>query len=443
MQGDDEGEPIRRLFYGDCLTFMRKHLPRASVDMIYVDQPFKPGRYNAIYKEETGRPLPQQVESPFDVWQLPEDRERVQRALTVASQRMGLVDESVEFARLWAKNTRIDQPRLHAYLTGMAERLQWMKAVLRPTGSIFVHCDPATLHHTKVMTDAVFGHANFRTEVRLGRAGADDLALPSATDPETILLYSGSEAQSATDLPARIMDLPRPDGHPWPRPVAMLERLIKASTKPGDVVFDPFSGSGSAIEAAERLGRQWIAVDAAYHTVRRTAKHCLQQRLGFEEDIDLLIDGMPFDLCSAKALCDYDPAQFERWAVEYIGGFVTNPESSAGKVTGRIYFNLPRTTRLASMVVRACSGEHAEEADLRELRSVLDRGDALLAGLIVMEPLRSDLRAFLAGLQSGLGDLTPFGKVLPRMQLLDLAQLLGGHQFTTPRGTRAQIQMAV
>lgn len=443
MQGGDEGEPIRRLFYGDCLTFMRKHLPRASVDMIYVDPPFKPGRYNAIYKEETGRPLPQQVESPFDVWQLPEHRERAHRTLTVTTQRTALVDDSVEFARLWTNNIWSGQPRMLAYLTGMVERLQWMKAVLRPTGSIFLHCDPATLHYVKVLMDAVFGHPNFRREIRRNRARRDDCATPAAPVPETILLYRASAAQGTTDLPPTGMDDPsKADDYPRQRPAALLEHLISTSTKPGAVIFDPFCGSGSAIEAAERLGRQWIAVDAAYHTVRRTAKHCLQQRLGFEEDIDLLIDAMPVDLCSAKALCDSDPAQFERWAVEQVGGFVTTSESTRGKVVGRIHFALPGTTRLESMVVLACSGP-AEEADFRELRAFLDQGDALLAGLIIMEPLEPDMCAVVRRVATGLGDVTLSKTSFARMQVLDLRQVFDRQGFDTPRGTSTQLQIDV
>lgn len=453
-------EPIRRLYYGDCLTFMREHLPRASVDMIYVDPPFKAGPYNAIYKEETGWPLPEQIESPFDVWQLGEDREQALQALAITTQRTGLVDDSVEFARLWTTHIGNEQPGLLAYLTGMADRLLWMRAILRPTGSLFLHCDPSTVHYAKVMMDAIFGHANFRGEMRWERPKMDGSTMPSAGE-DTILFYSASAAYEAANLPLADanatcdgVDFARnrsiaafvPADHilsrysrPTQRPVALLERLISASTKPGDVVFDPFCGSGPTIEAAERLGRQWIAADVAYHAVRRTAKHRLRDRLGFEESTEFWIEGMPFAPPCARVLWESDPTKFERWAVERTGAFITTQLLAGCSAVGRIHFTLPGATDFQSMVIRAF-GRRPGASDFEALGALLDRGGVLMAGLVVIDPLGAKEWTIVEQIRTEVGDLSFSGIVFPRIQVRHLLQVLGGNGFQIPHGINDQLQ---
>ena len=124
-----------QLWYGDCLTVMRDHMKLGSVDLIYLDPPFNSQReYNAIYKDETGRPLPDQIEAFCDLWELDEERERALRAMPVLMRESGIADDAVEFWRLWMNALRNTQPRLLAYLSYMVERLLVMKGLLKPTG---------------------------------------------------------------------------------------------------------------------------------------------------------------------------------------------------------------------------------------------------------------------------------------------------------------------
>ena len=156
-----------RLYYGDCLTVMRDYMNLGSVDLIYLDPPFNSNRaYNAIYKDETGRPLPDQIEAFCDLWELNDEREQALRHMPVLMQEQGIDDKVVEFWRLWMNALRETQPRLLAYLFYMVERLLMMKTVLAPTGSIYLHCDPTASHYLKVMMDAIFGHDNFRKDSR-------------------------------------------------------------------------------------------------------------------------------------------------------------------------------------------------------------------------------------------------------------------------------------
>ena len=82
-------------------------------------------------------------------------------------------------------------------------------------------------------------------------------------------------------------------GYPTQKPLELLERVIKASSNPGDVVLDPFAGCATTMEAAHRLGRQWIGIDIAIHAVKRVARVRLEQRLGLIEGQDFTIEGVP------------------------------------------------------------------------------------------------------------------------------------------------------
>jgi DNA modification methylase len=141
-------------------------MPKYSVDLIYLDPPFNSNReYNNIYKDETGRPLPDMVEAFNDTWTLDKERERAIRSTPVLMREAGVHDEVAEFWRLWMNALRATNPRLLAYLSYMTERLLQMKSVLKPTGSIYLHCDPTASHYIKVLMDAIFGHRNFQNEI--------------------------------------------------------------------------------------------------------------------------------------------------------------------------------------------------------------------------------------------------------------------------------------
>ena len=156
---------MNRLYYGDCLTIMQD-MPLGSVDLIYLDPPFNSNRdYNAIYKDETGRQLPDQIEAFCDLWELDEERERAIRQMPVLMRDAGIDDDVAQFWKIWMNALRKTNPRLLAYLSYMVQRLLPMRGILKPTGSIYLHCDPAASHYIKIMIDGIFGHGNFRNEI--------------------------------------------------------------------------------------------------------------------------------------------------------------------------------------------------------------------------------------------------------------------------------------
>ena len=536
---------------------MRDHMGVESVDLIYLDPPFNSNReYNTIYKDETGRPLPDQIEAFCDLWELDEERERVIRTLPIVMREQGVDDHVAEFWRVWVNALRNTQPRLLAYLSYMVERLLWMRVVLKPNGSIYLHCDPTASHYIKVMMDGVFGHQNFRNEIIWKRTGAHNRARKFGPVHDIILFYSKTRKivwnrvlqpydegyiktyyQNADEngrlqrisltgpglrggssgLPwsgydpagvGRHWELPpdrslpkwfiHPPGYAsmsvqqrldvldsqgliyWPpkgkvprfkqylesmgglpvqdvitdihpvsskskerlyktqKPVPLLKRIIEVSSNPGDVVFDPFCGCATTLEAAHELGRRWIGVDIAIHAIKRVAAIRLRDELGLEEDRDFTVEGVPRTFEGVQDLWERDKYHFQKWAVEQVDGFVTTKRTADGGIDGRLYFAMPTEQGLGgrgdlqSMAIEVKGGKNVSIRDLRALRGVLDNDSAFLAGLIVMEPLgvaqERNFRTFMADA----GDLDVLGMKFARMQMLTVDEILEGKRFATP-----------
>ncbi|MDE0346945.1 MAG: DNA methyltransferase [Boseongicola sp.] len=546
-----------KLYYGDCLTVMQD-MKLGSVDLIYLDPPFKSQRdYNAIYKDETGRPLPDQVEAFCDTWTLNEETERAARHMPVLMREAGVDDEIAEFWRLWMNALRKTNPTILAYLVYMTQRLLPMRGILKPTGSLYLHCDPAASHYIKVMLDAIFGHDNFRNEVIWRRTGAHGRAKRWGPIHDVLLFYSRGKSyvwnrvyeaydadyianfyrfnddhgqyrlvtldgpgirQGDSGKPWRNVDptvkgrhwelppdraLPEwfefPDGYAqmsiqdrldvldeagiiyWPprgsvpqykrylsvsegnpvqdiisdirpigsqakerlgydtqKPVELLERIIAASSNPGDVVFDPFCGCATTIEAAHRLDRKWIGIDIAIHAIKRVARVRLEDRLGLKEGIDFEITGVPQTLEGAQDLWENDKYHFQKWAVGEVDGFVTTKKGSDGGIDGRLYFDVPDKKDLQSMVIEVKGGKNVGIGVVRDLRGVLERETAQMAGLIVMDELGDVKTRNFAKEMAQAGDLEVRGMPYARMQMLTVQDILDGKRFNTPSVARGK-----
>ncbi len=184
---------MNRLYYGDCLTVMQE-MRSHSVDLIYLDPPFNSKRqYNAIYKDETGRPLPDQIEAFCDLFTLDTETDRAIRIIPVLMRDSGIDDDIAEFWKRWMNALRHTQPGLLAYLSYMVQRLLVMRRILKPTGSIYLHCDPTASHYIKVMMDSIFGHKNFRNEIVWKRTSAHGRAKRWGPIHDTLLFYSNTE----------------------------------------------------------------------------------------------------------------------------------------------------------------------------------------------------------------------------------------------------------
>jgi len=185
---------VNKLYYGDNLDIMRT-MPRHSVDLIYLDPPFNSQQnYNLLYKTLTGKPVPEQAEAFCDTWDMDAQKEALARSMPVLMREYGVDDYYVQFWNLWMQALRRTQPHLLAYLIYMVERLLHMKVILRPTGSIYLHCDPTASHYIKVMMDGIFGHKNFRNEIIWRRTNAHNkLSKQFGPIHDSILFYSASD----------------------------------------------------------------------------------------------------------------------------------------------------------------------------------------------------------------------------------------------------------
>ena len=381
---------MNKLYYGDCLMVMREKMKKSSVDLIYLDPPFNSKKnYNAIYKTETGLPLPDQIEAFCDMWTLDEERERAIREMPITMETHGIDTRVIQFWETWVVALRGIQPKLLAYLSYMVERLLQMRIVLKPTGSIYLHCDPTCGHYLKVMMDSVFGHNNFRNEIvwcykRMASSkqkvfsrthdtmlfysktpsytlNVDAVRLPYASSSKKRAGYAKTSLGGAAPksgvcelnkngrFPEDWWEIPiiRPNanerlGYPTQKPIALLDRIIKASSNEGDVVFDPFCGCGTTIDAAHTLNRKWIGCDVAYHAINRVSKIRLRDRCHLEAGRDYEITGLPLDEATAYEMWKRDPYHFQKWAVEYIDGFAPARRSSDGGIDGRIYFEVEK-----------------------------------------------------------------------------------------------------
>jgi site-specific DNA-methyltransferase (adenine-specific) len=181
-------------------------------------------------------------------------------------------------------------------------------------------------------------------------------------------------------------------GYPTQKPVALLERIISASSNPGDVVMDPFCGCGTTVHAAQKLGRQWIGID-----VTHLAISLIERRLkdAFPE-IRFDVHGVPRDLASARDLAARDKHQFQWWAVSLVDAV---PQGGSKKGADRGIDGMrwvktgPRPGDTERIIVSVKAGENVSVRDVRDLAGTVEREKALGGLLITLaRPTRDMLR---------------------------------------------------
>ena len=177
-----------QLYFGDNLSVLREHIPDESVDLIYLDPPFNSNAtYNVLFKERSGEDSAAQITAFDDTWHWTIDSERAyQEVVTDGPDKLGKL--------IQAMRDFLGQNDMMAYLTMMAQRLAELHRVLKPTGSIYLHCDPTASHYLKLMMDAIFHGSNFRNEIVWKRTSAHSDVVQGARHMgrihDTILRYS-------------------------------------------------------------------------------------------------------------------------------------------------------------------------------------------------------------------------------------------------------------
>jgi site-specific DNA-methyltransferase (adenine-specific) len=176
-----------RLYYGDNLAVLRQHVEGESVDLIYLDPPFKSDQdYNVLFAEQNGTRSAAQIRAFQDTWRWDQAAAAAYQEVVETGGRVSLVMQGLRQA--------IGENDMLAYLSMMAPRLAELHRVLKPTGSIYLHCDPTASHYLRLLLDAVFGPANLRNEIvwlRTRSKGLMKRRLPRNHD--VILSYQKTE----------------------------------------------------------------------------------------------------------------------------------------------------------------------------------------------------------------------------------------------------------
>jgi len=525
-----------RLYYGDNLDVLRDHVRTESVDLVYLDPPFNSNAtYNVLFKSPTGAGADASIEAFDDTWAWgPSASAALMDIAQSGNHKLHVL--------MQAMKTAIGENAMMAYLSMMAVRLVELHRVLKPTGSLYLHCDPTASHYLKLVLDAVFGVENFRSEIVWKRTSGHSSAKRWGPVHDTILMYSASAnyvwndimqthdaahisaKYSAKDsysnfmaaditgaglrtgesgqpwrdydpsaigrhwaVPRKIPDglvdlsgwdvltsqqkLDRLDsagliywpkktggfprfkryqtsgvpiqsvisdippinsqaqerlGYPTQKPIALLERIIRASSNEGDVVLDPFCGCGTAVDAAQKLGRRWIGIDITHLAIGMIEKRL---RDGYGEAVQFETIGVPKDWASAKKLAVDDPHQFQHWACWQVGGYPWMGGKKGGDKGVDGYFNyLGPGGSIEMGVISVKAGDNVNPAMVRDLGRVMER-DGHKLGLFLCAALPTkgmEAEATSHGLVE-----TEFGR-FPKLQIFTLAELFQGKRPQLP-----------
>jgi len=511
----------RTLYYGDNLDILRNHLAAESVDLIYLDPPFNSqADYNLLFREETGELSPAQIRAFTDYWHWDQSAETTYRAIIETCPPK--VSTAIEALR-----KLVGSNSMMAYLVMMALRLVELRRVLKPTGSIYLHCDDVAVQYLRLILDCIFTPANFRNEIIWQRTNAHNTANRYGRNYDIILFYSkspqytwnslkieysdeqmkryrseGDRSYTGQDLTAprpnsnsgkfewrgtmpspgrgwgytleqleewweQGLILKRKDGTPrmdglkvyldempgkplqavWTdisriantssermgfqtqKPIALLERIISASSNKGELVLDPFCGCGTAVVAAEKLGRQWIGIDIT-HLAMNVMKKRLRESF---PRVKFKVVGEPEDVPSARALAEQDRYQFQWWALSLIGAMPVTDDRKKGAdegIDGLLSFVDGPKGKATRVIVQVKSGGVGAK-DIRDLKGTM--GDEALGLFITLEEPTQPMQT--EAVKAGFYKSEIWQRDFPRLQILTIEQLLAGQKPHLPGPT--------
>ncbi|MCP5379488.1 MAG: restriction endonuclease [Novosphingobium sp.] len=508
------------LYYGDNLHVLREHVRDGSVDLIYLDPPFNSNaNYNILFKSPEGQDSDAQIEAFEDTWHWNDTAE-------TAFDEVMKSGNTAAFELLRAMRAFLGENDMMAYLAMMAVRLIELHRVLKPTGSLYLHCDPTASHYLKLLLDGVFGARQFRNEIVWERTNAHNMKTAAFTrSNDVIFFYTKSDHYSFNTIytdygpeqmkrfkadengrlykaenltfssanknrqfewrgtrppenrswgasleqleqwwaEGRILKKrdgsPRMDGlkiyldetkgkpvgtnwtdinrvgntsgerlgYPTQKPLALLERIIAASSNEGDVVLDPFCGCGTAVHAAQKLGRQWIGIDVTHLAISLIEKRMKDAFPG----ISFTVEGRPQDLAAAMDLAERDKYQFQWWAVSLVDAlpFGGKKKGADGGIDGLIYFK-PDGKRTEKAIVSVKGGKHVDVKMIRDLHSAMEREKApfgvFICAALPTGPMEKEAAAV------GVWENEYTGRTHPRLQILTLAELFAGKRPDIP-----------
>lgn len=519
----------RIIYYGDNLEILRDNIAAESVDLVYLDPPFKSQQqYNVLYRNVRGEPAEAQVRAFTDTWKWDRNARATYDWLMQDPGVPGNVSKMIESFHQF-----LGASEMLAYLVMMTPRLLELHRVLKTTGSLFLHCDPAASHYLKVVLDSIFGPTHFRNEIVWQRFSGHgnvyrsfgrihDILLfytkgekwmwnqayrplsekyvdtffrylepgtgrryrlqnvlnPNKNRPNLtyewnghvrvwkwtrermkqvhdagLLVYSKtglvkgvkqyldeSRGEKLHDIWDEIKPIGQSDdkklGYETQKPLELLRRIIQVCTNPGDLVLDPFCGCGTALVAAEELGRSWIGIDITYLAVDVMARRLHDHFPG----ISFEIRGQPQDEEGARALAERDRFQFQVWALSLVGAQTLDPDSKVADrgIDGYLNF-LASRDKYEQAIVQVKSG-HVGPAVVRDLVGTLRREKAPFSFLITLEPPTEGMQEEAA--EAGVYEVPSTGEKIPKVQIMTIRELLEGKRPKVPTTQVSPVQRA-
>lgn len=546
------------LYYGDNLGVLKEHIKDETVDLVYLDPPFNSNQdYNVLFAEKGGTKAAAQIKAFEDTW---EWNTAAAESFEAAVEKGGRVAQA-----MLAFKTFLGQSDMLAYLSMMAPRLVELHRVLKPTGSIYLHCDPTASHHLKMLMDGIFGPNRFMNEITWKRSSAHsdtkqgmkrygrirDILLVytksetytwnpqytpytpeylegeyrhvapdgrryaegnlSAARPggdtqyewrvkrpltggrwqpdlhdeykhpkhgveyQGVVPYNGRYwayskenmiqfakagclihrktgmprlMQFAEEMPGvplqDLWDDIRPAlgdedlGYPTQKPLALLERIIKASSNEGDVVLDSFCGCGTTIAAAQKLNRPWIGIDITHLAISLIKARLLDS---YGQKATYKVIGEPADFSGASQLAKDDPYQFQWWALGLVGARPVEKKKGADHgIDGRLYFHDEPVAGKTKQIILSVKGGGTSVKDVRDLRGVIDREKAEQGVLITLQGPTKPMYAEAA--DAGFYESLAWKTKHPRLQIITIEELLGGKTISRPPAANVTFKQA-
>jgi len=308
---------VNKIFCGDCQNIIRQYIPDNSIDLIYIDPPFFSNKqYEVIWRDGY------EIRAYEDRW----------------------------------------KGGIQNYLAWMEPKLRECHRVLKLTGSMYLHCDWHAGHYLKILMDKIFGYENFRNEVVWCYAGG---GIPKKDFPrkhDTIFRYTKNseeydkkgvfnteyrgfgewikkheprhsltsgggklDTEKGTPINDWWADLVHLTsykkewlGYPTQKPEMLLERIVKTSSNPMDIVLDPMCGCGTAIAVAHKLGRRWVGIDVSPTACKLMFKRL--QKLNPAIKLEDTVIGLPKTIDELRQL---QPFEFQNWVVQKLGARVS------------------------------------------------------------------------------------------------------------------------
>jgi site-specific DNA-methyltransferase (adenine-specific) len=458
------------LFYGNNLDILREHIKDESVDLIYLDPPFNSqANYNILFHSPAGEQSPAQIEAFEDTWHWTDEAEKAFDEVMTGSN-----TDTAEMLR--AMRSFLKENDMMAYLTMMAVRLVELHRVLKPTGSLYLHCDPTASAYLRIVMDKIFGVNQFRNEIhwyyynkihdsrkkqfpaasdtimfyvkdidsnfvfhqlkeqretpvrqlkRVKRAGK----MVNARDESGKLMYQIKEDRTLDNvwrIPCLQHASPEKLPYPTQKPQVLLERIIEASSNEGDIILDPFCGCGTTIHAAQKLQRRWIGIDITHLAISLIEKRLNDAFPGITYEVH----GTPKDVGGAKALADADKYQFQWWAVSLVNAIPYGGKKKGADtgIDGHIYFK-PDGKTTEKVIVSVKGGENVGVAMVRDLAHVVDREKAKIGIFITLaeptKPMQTE------AIKVGFYD-SPFSGKFPKIQILTIEELFADKKPQIP-----------